>query len=252
MTVKSPLQPDSKSPEITPKSAELDSESPELSLKPLELDPVPQPNFGCFIRGIQRLNLQSTIAWHLQDGSALGRTLDDIERLAQELKSDTETAAPFPDIEGEPGFYAPFWIYPIAESLCALGWVQQRRAAERLGTSMSENVADLSKAAQSYMTAAKTYPLDEEERPFSLYMAFEILCRAKFPLRLSLPICRQIKDAMAAADVIWDGTRLSLETETKVANCRRAIAFLEDCEKKIAAGSLTLDDVVSPVFVRGL
>nr|GAT59789.1 predicted protein [Mycena chlorophos] len=49
MTVKSPLEPDSKSPELNPKSPGADSkcESQELSLKSPELDPVPQePTFG--------------------------------------------------------------------------------------------------------------------------------------------------------------------------------------------------------------
>ncbi|KAF7302658.1 hypothetical protein HMN09_00900400 [Mycena chlorophos] len=48
MTVKSPLEPDSKSPEVNPKSPGVDSkcESQELSLESPELDPVPQSNFG--------------------------------------------------------------------------------------------------------------------------------------------------------------------------------------------------------------
>ncbi|KAF7307356.1 TPR-REGION domain-containing protein [Mycena indigotica] len=205
-----------------------------------------------FIRGVQRLYIPAVIAViHSSQGSAPGRTLEDIEKLARDLKSDTETCAPFPNIEAEPGFYAPFWIYPIAEGLCYVGWVhKQQGIRHKRNKAASEASKEWSKAAKFYTQAAKAYPEDEEERPFLLFAAFECLCWTGAPLRKTLPLCRQIRDSMQAADVVWDGARLSMAAEQRAANCRRAIAFLADNEKKLADKQLTLEDKSMPTFLN--
>ncbi|KAJ7070653.1 hypothetical protein C8F01DRAFT_1107221 [Mycena amicta] len=204
-----------------------------------------------FIRGVRRLYVPTIIALFMKEGPAAGRTLDDIEKLAHDFKSDTEASPPFPDREGEPGFYAAFWLYPVAQALCYLGWVHKRRALDHEGSdAKSERTKEFTKSAKFYVQSAETYPEDDEERPFSFFTAFEILCWNKMPLRVTLPLCRKIQESMRQADVIWAGARVSMESEKRAADCYRAIAFYQDCEKKIANGTMTLDDATCPDFVR--
>jgi hypothetical protein len=88
-----------------------------------------------FVRGIRRLyipavlsvSLATTVsqAWtklippklYLKNGDDSGYTLEDIAQMARDLKAETEASGRPPSTDLDPGFYASFWIYPIAEAL---------------------------------------------------------------------------------------------------------------------------------------
>ncbi|KAJ7070652.1 hypothetical protein C8F01DRAFT_1362514 [Mycena amicta] len=198
-----------------------------------------------FLRAVRRLYMPMAMWMYMKDGGwKSGYSLDDFTKMATDLKAETETSIPSPpDLkEVDPGSYAANHVYPIAEAYACFAWIHRQRAFAK------KDKKEFSTAARFYMRAAEAYPEDEEERPFLLYSAAEMLWQSKSPLRLTLPVCRRIRDSMATADTIWGGTRGGAASN-RAENCQKAIGFLLDCERKIAEGTLSLDDTKVPPFI---
>jgi hypothetical protein len=54
---------------------------------------------------------------YLRKGAESGYALENIAHLAREMKAETEASELPPDWLLDPGFYASFWKYPVAEAL---------------------------------------------------------------------------------------------------------------------------------------
>ncbi|KAF7303063.1 hypothetical protein MKEN_01269800 [Mycena kentingensis (nom. inval.)] len=205
-----------------------------------------------FIRGVRRLHLEAVLSMYMTDGCAKsGHSLEDIQKLAQELKTETESSiAPANLKETNPGAYIAFFVYPAAEALAALAWVHRQKSQR--ASSKQELSRQCSAGSRLYIKAAEAYPEDEEERPLLLFAATELLWWSKTPLRLTLPLCRRIADALPKIEPIWGGPMAKLRpTADRVNKCEKAVAFLRDCEKRIEQGKLSLDQAEVPGFVRG-
>ncbi|KAF7307355.1 hypothetical protein MIND_00529500 [Mycena indigotica] len=200
-----------------------------------------------FIRSVRRLHLFNAMSAYMQGRGYY--SLEGIKAMARDLKEETETSIPQPsDLkEVNPGSFAAFHVYPIAEAYAAIAWAHRCVAQHATGEKASKEFLI---SSRFYIKAADAYPEDEEERPFLLYTAAENMWKAKSPLRVTLPVCRRIRESLADSDVIWGGSGARLGvTADRAARCQRAITFMQDCEQKIAAGVLTLDDLKIPAFI---
>ncbi|KAF7302649.1 hypothetical protein HMN09_00899500 [Mycena chlorophos] len=204
-----------------------------------------------FIRSVHRFHVCLAMGSYLQGNSGYG--VDDISSLARELKAETENSIPEPANlkQTQPAIYAAQHVYPIAEAFGAMAWTHRMRGQlKERARATSEASTHFSSASRFYMRSANAYPEDEEEATFMLYLAAEHAWMAKSQLSVTLPICQQIEDSKSKSDVIWGGAGArSSSTEGVAEKCRKAIAFRRDCEAKIAAGKLSLDDVRTPAWL---
>ncbi|KAJ6520221.1 hypothetical protein C8R45DRAFT_954334 [Mycena sanguinolenta] len=197
-----------------------------------------------FKRGVQRLYIPAVVSLYLKRGDACGYSLDDIAGMARDHKTETEVSEPTPDCAGDSGFYASFWIYPIAEALSFLGWYHMQLGLRCIDAEEDldpEAAVDFSKSAQYYIQAAEKFPADDEEHPNLLAVALEALWWGGATLEDTLPLCRKIRAAMPQATMIW-----GFSPSWKKQRCQDAIEFLADAEKQLAEGTLSLDDAAMP------
>jgi len=202
---------------------------------------------GSFIRGVRRLYIGAVINLILKNGDDCGYTLDDVAQMARDLKAETEASERSPDCAIDPGFYASFWIYPVAEALSYLGWYHMQvglRCVDKKKDLDPAAAADFLKAAQYYIQAAEKHPIDDEQHPYFLAVALEALWWSGAPLRDTLPVCRKIRAAMPQAAKIWEFSQMSINKRNF--NCQDAVEFLADAERKLEQGTVTLDQGLMP------
>ncbi|KAJ7492236.1 hypothetical protein FB451DRAFT_522879 [Mycena latifolia] len=200
-----------------------------------------------FVRGIRRLHLPAVMNLYLKQGPESGYTLEKIAHMARELIAETEASVRTPDCLRDPGFYASFWIYPVAEALSILGWCHMQLGLERIDRKMDlgpETVMNFRESSRYYIQAAEKYPEDEEERPYMLAVALEALWWSNAPLQVTLPLCRKIRAAMSGPVQIWEFSQMSMNKRN--ANCEEAVRFLNECDRKLADGIATLEDTLMP------
>ncbi|KAJ7897286.1 hypothetical protein B0H14DRAFT_399752 [Mycena olivaceomarginata] len=187
----------------------------------------------------------------MKNGDASGYTLDDIGQMARELKTETEASERSPLCALDPGFYASFWVYPIAEALSILGWYHMQLGLcclDRVVSGEEEDLDpasadDFEKSAQYYIQAADKYPSDDEQRPYMLAVAVEALWWSGAPLRDTLPLCRRVQAAMPEAAGIWERSQMGRGGNPI---CKSAVEFLASTERQLAEGTATLDEALMP------
>ncbi|KAF7302664.1 TPR-REGION domain-containing protein [Mycena chlorophos] len=203
------------------------------------------------LNAVRRLRLQNLLAvYSLKEGEC-GYSLDEIEEIAQELKTETDpNLRPGPSTVESPGFFA-FWTYPRAEAISVLGWVHMRRGLEHLLRSEEAQDQETAEAAlldsmkafyksySLYVEAAELYPEDDQGQPYLLSVAFEALMRSHAPLRLTLPLARRISVAVTKASAIWE---LEMSSAPHTAKYNEAAEFLRESEREIAKGNWKLTD----------
>ncbi|KAJ7109814.1 hypothetical protein C8R44DRAFT_263484 [Mycena epipterygia] len=199
-----------------------------------------------FVRGIRRLYIPAVMGLYLKKGADSGYTLENIADLARELKAETEASIRPPDWALDPGFFASFWIYPIAEALSILGWYHMQLGLKCIDQEdfNDQAVIDFSKSSQYYVQAAEKYPEDDEHHPYFLAIALEALWWGDAPLRVTLPLCRKIRTAMSKPVQIWEFSQNSMKKRNS--NCKDAVRFLIECEQKLAKGEATLESALMP------
>ncbi|KAJ7024391.1 hypothetical protein C8F04DRAFT_1131782 [Mycena alexandri] len=202
---------------------------------------------GSFVRGVRRLYIPAVLSLHRKNGDSCGYTLEDIRDLAEDLKAETEASPRTPDSYLDSGFYASFWVYPIAEALSIIGWYHMQLGFRRIDKQQGfdpEANDDFLKSSEYYIQAAEKHPMDDEKHPYFLAVAVEALWWGGAKLEVILPVCRRIRAAMPEADEIWACSQMAKTNRNF--NCLEAIIFLEKCEDEIAEGTLALDMALAP------
>ncbi|KAF7307346.1 TPR-REGION domain-containing protein [Mycena indigotica] len=202
------------------------------------------------LRGVRTLRLQNILTIGDHEGNY---TLEDIENLALELKSETE-ASERPTAFNGYGFFA-FWTYPLAEAISALGWVHMRRGfalqrrSEELGEDSNGESPVLDKAedeyalaAQYYYQAAETYPEDDIHHVEMLLLALEAEWRGCSSLKATFPLARRISKAVPVVSKIWQA-KINQHITAKL---KEVTDFLEDCQRNLSRGIWTIDESCGP------
>ncbi|KAK7063882.1 TPR-region domain-containing protein [Favolaschia claudopus] len=219
---------------------------------PIEVSaPLDVRHFDCaifeasFVRGVRRAFMNSVL--YMKEADACGYTLDDITQIARNLKAETEMSEGSPYCALDTGFYASFWIYPIADALSVLGWYHMQlglRSVDATNSLESASRDDFFEAAKYYIQSAEKYPEDDEKHPHMLAVALEGLWWGGAPLRETLPVCRNIRATMPKVMKIWQNSSMFMNLRN--ANCFEAIAFLKEAEEKLAEGVYSLDNAYMP------
>ncbi|KNZ76343.1 hypothetical protein J132_10622 [Termitomyces sp. J132] len=183
-----------------------------------------------FIRGVKRLYLNL-----LQE--SWSRTKSDLEQiatLARELIAE-EQALPTGNVD--PGFASSFWVYPVADAHVNLGWYYMRKA--QASPDEKEATVLCSISATHYLKGANLYPPDDENRPIFLKVGLEALCFAETPLKITLPLAKQIRQAIPVTKRIWE---YSADAPILEGQLKTVLEFEDHYRAEIEAGRMTLDD----------
>ncbi|KAG6820655.1 hypothetical protein H0H93_013506 [Arthromyces matolae] len=187
-----------------------------------------------FARGVKRLYLNLL----LQSYSNGKCDLEDIASLAREIID--EKAEPATG-EVDPGFISSFWVYPLAEAHVMLGWYYLRKAAA--ASNVDEGIDLCKEAALQYLKGANLLPRDDEKHVMYLKVGLEAHWFAKSPLKITLPIAKQIREAIPVMKQIWRGSPDAPGIEKQL---KMALDFEEDCTSAVAAGTIDLEGVGVP------
>ncbi|RDB28672.1 Small glutamine-rich tetratricopeptide repeat-containing protein beta [Hypsizygus marmoreus] len=187
-----------------------------------------------FIRGVRRLYLNAIWESYGDKSPEKAYGLNDIAKVAQETIKETDANPPIPGSELDPGFISSFYIYPKADALAILGWyhMQVAQAAEDID-SKSENCM---KAAKHYMQAASMLPQDEENHAYYLKVALEAFWWSGAPLKVTLPLCAKIREAIPKMKKIWEYSSMAKQRDISL---RQALAFETEFRTKVERGEVS-------------
>ncbi|KAF5332752.1 hypothetical protein D9611_005139 [Ephemerocybe angulata] len=210
-----------------------------------------------FIQGVKKaalLNMHSIVSSKGKDSPiSLQELIDAAESLIEDVERNTlPQRATFPL-----SHILAHWLYPRAIALSTLGWCYLEQGIGNYPANLSDPAAPmtdddeaslLSAAAECYLNASRYLPYDDEMRVKFLRKHLECLCAAGKPLRETLPVARQIREAGVPALEIWgagphlgDGLR---------ENLREVREFEEKWEKEIREGRRGLEDVEAIGFLK--
>ncbi|KAF7374502.1 TPR-like protein [Mycena sanguinolenta] len=187
--------------------------------------------------GVQQLYLEALMkSYSDEDGSM--EVLEDLFKESDLLihEIDEVLRQPRSTEPVDPGFVSSFYIYPKGEAYAMKGFYYNKRAMK------SGNDQDLfHKSALEYMSAAKSFPQDDEKHPWYLHAAFGSMMNSHaFPLRETLDVMKQIREAVPKANEIWERSALSA---CGVMGIYRNTAKKEQqLRDMVVAGKASLDD----------
>lgn len=198
-----------------------------------------------FVRGVRRLQLSCMHECLAEEVKDCSFNKDDLAGLSRHMAAEVDANPPTPGSQIDPGFLASFWMYPKAEALSTLGWyhMQQGFATE------DEKGAKLEFARSSryYMQCAQSYPEDEENVPYFLYIALEAYWWYGKALREIILLLHQIRDAIPKMKIIWGNSEFSNRRDTKF---ELGLEFASKCEQALADGTISLNDIIKPETIK--
>ncbi|KAJ7917037.1 hypothetical protein B0H13DRAFT_2322820 [Mycena leptocephala] len=152
--------------------------------------------------------------------------LEDLLKESDVLISEIDEALRPPRQEHvDPSFLSSFYLYPRGHAYAMKGFYYTKMAV-RNG---NDPRTILRKAALEYLTAAKSFPEDDEHHPWFLNVALGNMLKAcTFPLRETLDVMKRIRVATPKAKEIGNVPRLPLPQE-------------QEFRDMIAEGKFTMD-----------
>ncbi|KAJ7361328.1 hypothetical protein DFH08DRAFT_768216 [Mycena albidolilacea] len=199
-----------------------------------------------FMRSVNRLFVSAVMDWIDADDPECNYTPQDAAKFAQDMIKELSYNTPERINEDQyhpnhPGYYAASWIYPHADALGILGWFHLRLA--RAANTIEDKKIHLAAAARNYMEAANTYPSDDEFSVFFRSIALDALLQEGTPLRLTLPVCKQIRKAIPAVLKIWEFSAMSRRRDVAL---EEVLDWQWKSERGLFAGTLTPASKVGP------
>ncbi|KAJ6512834.1 hypothetical protein C8R45DRAFT_961512 [Mycena sanguinolenta] len=157
--------------------------------------------------GIQELYLEALMKSY-SDGDRSTEVLEDLfeesELLIREI--DEALRQPRSTEPVDPGFVSSFYIYPKGEAYAMKGFYYNKMAIKNGG-----DRALFRRAGLEYLSAARSFPQDDEKHPWFLHVALgNMLSSHAFPLRETLEVMKQIRVTAPKANEIWERSALSV------------------------------------------
>ncbi|KAF8079125.1 TPR-like protein [Lyophyllum atratum] len=199
-----------------------------------------------FIRGVRRLYLNSLMeAW--KPNKPEKHNLKDIAKLAQEILDEEQAPPRWQDTDS--GAYASFWTYPKGDALAALGWYHMKLAfrALKIEDNMEDAANSFATSADYYIQAANSFYKDDEYRVNYLKVALEAYWFGEAPLMITLPLCKEIREATPDMKRIWEHSQAA-ERLGKWLDIVQA--FEKNYRKLLSEGKVTLEESGRPVGLQ--
>ncbi|KAJ2930617.1 hypothetical protein H1R20_g6475, partial [Candolleomyces eurysporus] len=133
-----------------------------------------------------------------------------------------------------------YWLYPKGTALSVLGWTYLQKAIHSSPGDL-QRTPTIRKASQYYLSAAKSFPEDEESHVRCLVKALECMCTAgTVPLKQTLSLCKTVRDAFDQAIEIWGAPPYG---DTLRELLDRVKEFEDKYRRLILEGKCTLDTI---------
>ncbi|KAF7336905.1 TPR-like protein [Mycena venus] len=161
-----------------------------------------------FLFGVQQLYIDAIMqTYSTSDGAP--ELLEDLLKESDLLIREIDEALHQPRSQDpvDPGFLSSFYMYPKGQAYAMRGFYFNKMAMK----STTESVAFplFRKAALEYLTAAKSYPEDDELHPYFLNVALgNMLNSCSFSTRETLDVMKRIRIAVPKAKEIWEHSAL--------------------------------------------
>ncbi|KAI0937103.1 hypothetical protein AcV5_005078 [Taiwanofungus camphoratus] len=202
-----------------------------------------------FVRGVKRLRIEAYMKACKNAGPTSSYNVEELMTMARDMIDDVDANPPTEFSKYDPGYVLSFWQYPKAGALAALGFCQMKRAVILKNDETEENHVEIARsyfaeAAHSYMTAAETYPEDDELHVYFLKIAFETFWHRGLPLRESLPLCALIRGGVPKARKIWG---YSVFSRTLNKHIDQVLRFQRDAMRGLLVGEYTMDTPSSSI-----
>ncbi|KAG5653892.1 hypothetical protein H0H81_009484 [Sphagnurus paluster] len=191
-----------------------------------------------FIRGVKRLHMNILMESFSKDSKNCDYTLEDIAKIAREIAS--EDVAP-PTGEIDPGFLSSFYIYPKADALVILGWYYMQKA--QMSKDPTESIELSALSAVHYTQGAILFHTDDEYHVSFLKYAIDAHWYAGTPLKVTLPLCKKVRDAAPAMRQIWEYSSSATQRDQWI---ETILGFEDNFRGLLAQGKITLEESGNP------
>ncbi|RDB28593.1 Serine/threonine-protein phosphatase 5 [Hypsizygus marmoreus] len=194
-----------------------------------------------FIRGVRRLYLNAIWEAYSDKSSESTYSLDDIAKVAQEMIDEINANPQILGIQVDPGFISSFYVYPKADAIAILGWCYMRRGmAAQDSDARAQNFVG---SAAYYFKAANLLPEDEEYHAYYFKIALEALWWSGAPLKVTLPLCAKIREAIPKMKKIWEHSQMAKKRDRSLG---QALAFEAEFRRKVETGEVSESIVARP------
>ncbi|KZV67634.1 hypothetical protein PENSPDRAFT_754791 [Peniophora sp. CONT] len=196
-----------------------------------------------FLFGVKRMTLPAYMDPKHPD--RVGKHhLDELEEFAKALIREAESTTPAFGARGtDHAMIMSYYLYPIADSYSALGWVNHRRAERLFSNSPRAALDRLQRASADYVRAADILNEDEEYHAHYLSIAVECMWMARTPLKDILPLCARIRTAIPKMKRIWAISQVSAARDIRL---QQVLDFETEYRQKVQRGEVSVDDPVRP------
>ncbi|KAI0076237.1 hypothetical protein K474DRAFT_1280111 [Panus rudis PR-1116 ss-1] len=195
-----------------------------------------------FIRKVQVMYLDYYTTSHADDPGhhntfPLSKLREEAEELITELQS-----VELPS-ESTPSHLLAFYIYPLGHAFAALGFYHAHMI-ELVQPPIADIIAlHLRMAADLYLKAADTFPVDDELHPYFLSCAVNYSFKCGTPIKDILPLMERIRKSIPETKKIWEHSGTYSRLQKTLDNTLR----IEDqMRESLRKGEFTLEDAVIP------
>ncbi|KAF5385060.1 hypothetical protein D9615_001095 [Tricholomella constricta] len=195
------------------------------------------PTFLC---GVKSLYLNLRMEAFSKNPKNAGYSMEDIAKLAREI-IEQDLPPPGPGEEIDIGFYSSFYVYPKAHALVILGWYYMQTARKTKDTATSLKL--YAESAEYYTQGANRFHADDELHVSFLKYAIDAHWLAGTPLKVTLPICKQIREAVPAMKKIWEYASSAQQRDQSI---EEVLAFENQFRMLLAEGKVTLEESGNP------
>ncbi|KAJ7158456.1 hypothetical protein C8R46DRAFT_1195031 [Mycena filopes] len=189
-----------------------------------------------FTFGLQNLYLDALMHTYDKANPSV-EILENLLREAELLISEVDEALRHPpQFEVDPGFISSFYLYPRGEAYTMRGFYYSQMANQ----AGNDPRVYFRKAAQAYLKAGASFPMDDEKHPYFLSVALGLMSQTHtFSVRETLDVMKRIRLSIPKAKEIWECSALASEG---VWTMLETVAIEEqELRDLLAAGKVHLD-----------
>ncbi|KAF8176592.1 hypothetical protein K438DRAFT_1727120 [Mycena galopus ATCC 62051] len=192
-----------------------------------------------FVFGIQQLYLDSIMqSYAVNESASSTEVLEDLLKESELLIREIDEALRQPPSTEpvDPGFISSFYLYPKGQAYAMKGFYYNKMAMKN----GNDPLGLFRKAALEYISAAKSFPEDDEKHPYFLNVALQNMFKSRsFQLRETLDVMKRIRVAIPKTLEIWE--RSSLSAAGVADMFQRTAKQEQELRDMVAAGKFSLD-----------
>ncbi|KAJ3556321.1 hypothetical protein NM688_g2091 [Phlebia brevispora] len=161
-----------------------------------------------FLIGVQNMHLEIFMKAYQQNPGLDAKY--SLTELLQHAEDIVETIEKLPVPQNvDPGFTLAFYVYPKARSFAMVGYFHNQMAQLRDPSQSNEILEHRQHAATAYLTAAETYPEDDECHAWYIKCALDVMYYAAAPVGSVLGAMEDLRKSIPKMKRLWEHSALA-------------------------------------------